>query len=115
VDFGKLVSFDGRIGRGAFWGLAVINYAVLIVGAILLGQGGGVAILGVILLIISIPISLAASIKRWHDRNKSGWWILIGLVPFIGGLWALIECGFLPGTMGPNAYGTEASGSPFAA
>ena len=38
-----------------------------------------------------IWISLAVSVKRWHDRDKSGWWILIGLVPLIGSIWQFIE------------------------
>ncbi len=45
--------------------------------------------------------------KRYHDRNKSGWWVLIVFVPVIGGLWYLIECGFLRGTPGPNNYGPD--------
>lgn len=47
----------------------------------------------------------AIATKRWHDRGKSGWWSLIVLVPVIGGLWALVELGFLPGEEGVNAYG----------
>jgi uncharacterized membrane protein YhaH (DUF805 family) len=43
-------------------------------------------------------------IKRFHDRDKSGWWVLIAFVPIIGWIWYLIECGFLPGTDGPNRY-----------
>jgi uncharacterized membrane protein YhaH (DUF805 family) len=52
-------------------------------------------------------ISIAVGIKRFHDRNKSGVWILIIFVPVIGGLWYLIECGFLRGTVGPNDYGPD--------
>jgi len=52
-------------------------------------------------------MSLAVFAKRWHDRNKSGWWSLIILVPFIGSIWALVECGCLPGTEGPNRYGAD--------
>ncbi len=57
--------------------------------------------------IVLIWVSLAAGVKRWHDRDKSGVWMLIGLIPWIGGLWILIECGFLPGTDGPNKYGGD--------
>jgi uncharacterized membrane protein YhaH (DUF805 family) len=57
--------------------------------------------------VVMVWVGLAAGVKRWHDRNKSGWWILIALVPVIGGLWYLIECGFLPGTAGPNTYGPD--------
>lgn len=51
--------------------------------------------------------ALAIQAKRWHDRDKSAIWILINFVPFIGGLWALIENGFLAGTDGDNHYGSN--------
>ncbi|MBV7329929.1 DUF805 domain-containing protein [Chloroflexi bacterium TSY] len=51
--------------------------------------------------------NLAVSAKRWHDRDKSGWWSLIVLIPIIGVIWMLIEVGFLEGTNGPNRFGPE--------
>ena len=53
---------------------------------------------------------LAVFVKRWHDRDKSGWWVLINLIPVIGWFWTLIECGFLDGTPGPNKYGPSPKG-----
>jgi len=53
---------------------------------------------------------LAVFVKRWHDRNKSGWWVLINLIPVIGWFWTLIECGFLEGTVGANTYGPDPKG-----
>ena len=53
---------------------------------------------------------LAVFVKRWHDRDKSGWWVLINLIPVIGWFWTLIECGFLDGTVGPNKYGPDPKG-----
>ena len=58
----------------------------------------------------AIWMKLAVLVKRWHDRDKSGWWVLITLVPLIGWLWQLIECGFLDGTPGPNRYGPSPKG-----
>ena len=49
---------------------------------------------------------LAISAKRWHDRDKSGLWSLITLVPIIGGLWMLVEYGFLSGKRGRNPFGS---------
>ena len=49
--------------------------------------------------------SLAICAKRWHDVDKSAWWILIALVPVVGGLIALVFNGFIPGTPGPNRFG----------
>ncbi len=56
--------------------------------------------------------SLAISVKRRHDRNKSGWWMLLWMVlsaiPYVGilaSLWCLVESGFLAdGTQGPNQF-----------
>ena len=55
--------------------------------------------------LVAIWMKLAVIVKRWHDRDKSGWWILINLIPVIGWFWQLIECGFLDGTQGANRFG----------
>ncbi|MFT6862889.1 MAG: uncharacterized membrane protein YhaH (DUF805 family), partial [Akkermansiaceae bacterium] len=52
-------------------------------------------------------MGLALQGKRWHDRGKSGWMILVNFIPLVGGIWALVECGFLSGTPGPNQYGPD--------
>jgi uncharacterized membrane protein YhaH (DUF805 family) len=61
---------------------------------------------GIVILLTLWP-SLAIYAKRWHDRNKSGWWSLIMFVPIIGGIWMLVELGFLRGTEGRNTYGPD--------
>lgn len=50
---------------------------------------------------------LAVQVKRWHDRNKSGWWPLIISVPVIGQLWAFAELTLLRGTSGENRFGPD--------
>ena len=42
-------------------------------------------------------VSFASTVRRFHDRGKSGWWALLYFMPFIGWLWIIIECGMLPG------------------
>ena len=114
TGFKNLFSFSGRIGRGEWWGITVGLIVVYIVAALLAQTENVIAILiTIVLYIVAVWISLATSVKRWHDRNKSGWWILIGFIPLIGGIWALIEQGFLSGTDGPNSYGTSGDGSAF--
>ena len=100
-------SLDGRLSRRQFW-----LYGVLaLLGAALLGH----LLLGiarvppktadlVVNLLLLWP-AIAVSVKRWHDRDKSGWWVLLNLLPVIGWLWALIDNGFLAGTDGPNRFG----------
>lgn len=115
MEFGKLFSFDGRVGRGTFWKISLINLAVTAVtfGIASAAESGFLMVLAGIVYVVASVISLATSVKRWHDRDKSWAWIFITFVPIIGGIWALVENGFLAGTDGPNQYGIPESGSPF--
>jgi uncharacterized membrane protein YhaH (DUF805 family) len=110
IDWGWLLfNFDGRINRAKFWIGIVILWAanaILVAIASAANSSGVWALYGLVSLVLIWP-SLAVSIKRWHDRGKSGWWVLIVLIPFIGWIWALIETGFLEGTRGPNQYGPD--------
>jgi len=118
-----LFSFEGRIGRMPFWlatlgmvvAMIVINVAVF--GAAFLtadpsavqaapgAMGGAVTIVALLVTILAVWIGLAVQAKRWHDLDKSAWWILINLIPAVGGLITLVMCGFLAGTPGPNRFG----------
>jgi len=122
-------SFKGRIPRSTYWlnamlVLYVVMYAVVLAGLLIyLGIGAlvdsgldkntGVAfqILTVVITIIAYLIVLisffALSVKRCHDRNRSGWFILIGLIPVIGSIWYFIEVGLLSGTKGDNRFGMD--------
>ncbi len=112
---GRLLSFEGRISRSEYW-LLNIGYGTL---------GGGVDVLTsyinqdtkpmvLLALMIRALVSLlllwplfAVGVKRWHDRGKSGRWLWIALIPVVGIVWSIIECGFLKGTEGPNQYGED--------
>ena len=102
-----LFSFNSRIGRGPYWlftvaiMVVVLGPAVLIFGA----DDTGDHYVDVMSIILLWP-SLAVHAKRWHDRDKSAWWLLINLVPVIGFLWALVENGFLAGVDEENRLGT---------
>ncbi len=102
-----LSSPRGRIGRATWWlyGVALPIGAGLLMHA-LLGIARIKAELAehLVNLLLLWP-TLAVSIKRWHDRDRSGWWVLVALVPFVGWLVALVVNGLLPGTPGANRYG----------
>jgi len=117
-----LFSFQGRVNRAKYWLVHVVMW--IVVAAVFAAIFGSAAmssdpqamlqsvgaIGGIILLVVyvlALWIGLAVAAKRWHDRNKSAWWILIAFVPIVGGLWYLIECGFLKGTTGPNKFGPD--------
>jgi uncharacterized membrane protein YhaH (DUF805 family) len=103
-----LFSFKGRISRKPYW---VFNLVVFL-GAVILGLFTGASgdvyeITGpqlMFMLWIVWP-SLAVQAKRWHDQDKSAFWLLINFIPFAGPLWTIIQNGFVPGTRGPNRFG----------
>ena len=107
------LSIRGRINRKTYWcGIfpLVVGYAIAEVMAESADQATGG--LGYLIMVSLIWPSLAVQIKRWHDRDKSGWWQLISLIPIVGPLWAFIELGFLKGTSGANRYDLPAGTRP---
>ena len=109
-------SFDGRISRQPFWIGTIVLWVVSLIANFIIGLIFGSGALGNILaFLVGLALlypSLAVAAKRWHDRDKSGWWSLILLIPFIGWIWYLVECGCLPGTPGPNRFGPDPLSGP---
>ena len=132
MNLQTFTSFTGRIPRKTFWlaflVMLVISWILQFIVFSIFGtsmmvmdpnatpEAQGMAMmeamsnmmlpLGIVILLTLWP-SLAVYTKRWHDRNKSGWWSLIMFVPIIGGIWMLVELGFLRGTEGANNYGPD--------
>ena len=99
----------GRISRRSFWLYGVLAMLGLSLALMALLQIAGLPAElseGVANLLLAWP-SIAISVKRWHDRGYSGWWVLVALIPIIGWAWMLIANGFLRGTDGPNAHGPD--------
>lgn len=94
--------FDGRASRTEFWMFTLINFLVGIAGFLISLIGLGI-IYGLYSLAVIIP-TLALQIRRLHDTNRSGWWILLGLIPAVGSIILLIF-DLLPGDAEPNDYG----------
>jgi uncharacterized membrane protein YhaH (DUF805 family) len=104
-----LFSFEGRINRKPFWIYNLSILALFIIFGLLFGtditmQSDDES--WIFPLIFLWP-SLAVQIKRWHDLNKSGWYMLINLIPIIGPIWTFVHTGFIPGTSGKNRYGVN--------
>ncbi len=134
-----LFGFQGRINRAKFW-LAVLIYVVFffaVVGITMAVSSSTTAMIGAAL-VAYVPLiisGIAVGIKRLHDRNKSGWWLLVfyfgplllnavayyvlggddsgmlnQLIMYVSfgiNIWALVELGFLRGTIGGNQYGGD--------
>lgn len=93
--FKKYAVFSGRSRRKEYWMFClfsvIFSIAAMVLDSVLgttVGMGYGV-IYGVYALAVLIP-TLAVSVRRLHDVGKSGWFLLIGLIPIIGGIWLII-------------------------
>lgn len=144
-----LFSFNGRINRAKYWIAVAIYFGIMIViiaaGFIMAGNSilalsgedaddlaAGIVSKGIgfvlILLVIYVPMIVSGvmvGIKRLHDRDKSGWWLLVfyllpsiltlfsgvsfifSLASFAFSIWGIVELGFLRGTVGANKYGPD--------
>lgn len=98
---------DGRVGRSAWWlwGVVLPLGLGLYLTAVLRIAGVPAAGTEVAVNLLLLWPTIAVSVKRWHDRGKSGWWVLLAVVPWVGWLWVLIENGLLRGDDGPNRFG----------
>ena len=107
-----LFSTEGRIPRSIYW-YYTLGYSGAYAVATFIDAAFGTfddsSVLGLfsgLLSLVGIITGLAVAIKRCHDRDHSGWYLLIGLIPFLN-LWVVIELAFLKGTYGYNKYGPD--------
>lgn len=110
--FGKYVTISGRARRSEYWWwflfIIVVSIVLGFVDAILFGggmDGRNGPLQGLFGLATLLP-SICVGGRRLHDREMSAWWLLIGLVPVIGGI-ALLVLFALKGTDGPNRFGPD--------
>ncbi len=129
LPFRRYADFSGRSRRKEYWMFALLYLIVaLICGGIMFSgisfsaieqaaEAGaepaapgvmfwiGMTIMMVFVLASFIP-SLAVTVRRFHDQDKSGWFVLLNFVPYVGGLIVFVfMC--LDGTHGPNRFGAD--------
>ena len=103
-----LLSPQGRVSRQQYWLMVLLSLPFVL--AAVWVNGGFDHVWDTPGLFFFLPMlwpSLVVTIKRWHDRNKSGWWMLIGLIPIVGDIWTFVENGCLKGTDGDNRFGRD--------
>lgn len=109
----QYADFNGRARRTEYWMYTLFNMIFVVVAIILdnlLGLKFSPEVpYGFIYMIYGLAVlipGLAVSVRRLHDVGKSGWFILIGLIPLIGAIWLLVlYC--TEGTPGRNEYGVN--------
>jgi uncharacterized membrane protein YhaH (DUF805 family) len=101
---GNIFTYQGRASRSAFWWFALLEVIVYLVVGFISGASRPVGIaLDIVVGIPLILIGISLAIRRLHDTDRSGWWWLIGFVPFVGGI-VLLVFYLLRGTPGPNRF-----------
>ena len=108
----KYADFKGRASRKEYWMFVLFNIVFSIAAFLLdrllgltsLIQGGEFGILTILYPLAVLIPALAVTVRRLHDVGKSGWMILIGLIPLIGSIWLLVL--YLTDSIpGANRYG----------
>ncbi len=108
----KYAVFHGRARRKEYWYFillsSIISTVLTIVDSVTgtFNSASEVGLLGGIYLLATLVPSLAVTVRRLHDTNRSGWWILLGLVPVVGVI-ILIVFLALDGSPQDNDYGTN--------
>jgi uncharacterized membrane protein YhaH (DUF805 family) len=140
MDFVNIfITFGGRINRAKYWIAAFIYAAIYLVVAVLAylaGQSTTVHTINAVVIVVLMISGIGVAVKRLHDRNKSGWYVLLfivaplillaggifigtmstgsdfvatafWLIAFVIGIWGFIELGCLRGSIGQNKYGPD--------
>lgn len=107
MAFKKFTQFEGRSTRSEYWYFALVNFVVSIILSTLgtkIESGTIGAIPSMVYSLAVIIPSIALSVRRLHDTNRSGWWFFINFIPFIG-LLIFLYFAVLPSDEGDNEYG----------
>src|ERR1051326_7699383 len=103
------VTFEGRADRAEFWWWMLFVVAVWVIiwavgGAVMGVDSGAGAVAGGLFILAAFLPSLAAAVRRLHDSDRTGWWLLLVALPVVGWL-VVIYVLARPGTIGPNQLG----------
>jgi uncharacterized membrane protein YhaH (DUF805 family) len=100
----RFAKFDGRAGRAEFWWFVLANLIVSVVLQVLGNVTSLFTVLGFLYALAVLIPSIAVAIRRLHDTDKSGWLLLLALIPLLGFIILLVFY-IQEGTKGPNQYG----------
>ncbi|MYS11684.1 DUF805 domain-containing protein [Streptomyces sp. SID6041] len=106
----KYAVFSGRARRKEFWMFQLFNFIISIV-LVAIGTALDFSLLSTIYSLAVLLPSLGVTIRRLHDTGRSGWWILIGLVPIVGFI-VLIVFTASEGEQQQNAHGPNPKLAP---
>jgi uncharacterized membrane protein YhaH (DUF805 family) len=101
---GKYADFSGRARRAEYWMFTLVNVIISVVIAVAEEVAGSGGIVGLIYGLAVLLPGFAVTARRLHDTDRSGWWMLISLIPILGWIVFLVfMC--TDGSPGTNRYG----------
>jgi uncharacterized membrane protein YhaH (DUF805 family) len=106
----QYVGFTGRARRSEYWWFALFGLIVSIVADLIDAMLGtmsdsNVGVFGAIVGLALLLPSIAVAIRRLHDTSRTGWWILIGLIPIVG--WIILIVFYVQDSHPDNEYGSS--------
>lgn len=107
--FRQYVGFSGRARRSEYWWFFLFTILVSMVASVLdsifgtMSDTTNVGVIGTIASLALLLPSIAVAIRRLHDTSRSGWWILIGLIPIVG--WIILIVFYCQDSHGDNEHG----------
>lgn len=104
----KYFVIEGRAARSEYWWFYLFMIIVYVV-AMIIDSVIGIPLFYLIAALGLLAPSICASIRRMHDKDKSGWWLLIAFVPIVGVLY-LLYLFVTRGTVGDNRFGPDPLG-----
>ena len=104
----QYTGFSGRARRSEYWYFLLFSFLVSTV-ASMVDAALHSAVLGLLVTLGLILPSLAVGVRRLHDIDRTGWWLLIGLIPLVGAI-VLIVFACTDSQPGPNRFGPPVKG-----
>lgn len=104
-------NFKGRARRQEYWMFAFVHLMIAVVLSmvdIMIFGPSNLMLTSLYMLLVLLP-GIAVAVRRLHDTGRSGWWILLALIP-VAGIIALIAIMCIEGTPAPNRYGVNPKG-----
>lgn len=110
----RYADFSGRSGRKEFWMFQLLPLAIIVLALLVIGNSDGgldtpagmfAGLLVLALVGLMVPL-LAVEARRFHDMNRTGWLVLLNLIPYVGSLIVYVVMLF-EGTHGENQYGAD--------
>jgi uncharacterized membrane protein YhaH (DUF805 family) len=99
----KYATFDGRAHREEFWMFTLVNFGISVALSLVENMLNFWLLSGLYAVAVLVP-SIALAVRRLHDTNRSGWWILLWLIPVLGFI-VLVIFWIQPSDPGENPYG----------